>query len=126
MLGWNHPGFAGSSVSSKCSKYISKAEQVIFYSILQRELKLTICLCFFTGILQGFPGPESERNAIDVVIQYAVEKLGFPVSKIIIYAWSIGECSNSCYKYLFLSSVHIHVCRLSQNIMSSRFLSHDR
>lgn len=43
--------------------------------------------------LQGLPGPESERNAIDVVIQYAVEKLGFPLSKIVIYAWSIGECS---------------------------------
>ena len=60
----------------------------------------------FTEIcLQGFPGPESERNAIDVVIQYAVEKLGFPVSKIVIYAWSIGKCSNCCYDHLFLSSV---------------------
>ena len=60
----------------------------------------------FTEIcLQGFPGPESERNAIDVVIQYAVEKLGFPVSKIVIYAWSIGKYSNCCYNHLFLSSV---------------------
>lgn len=49
---------------------------------------------FLTGILQGLPGPESERNAIEVVLQYAVEKLGFSVSKIVIYAWSIGEgCS---------------------------------
>ncbi|XP_027039867.1 protein ABHD16A-like isoform X1 [Pocillopora damicornis] len=51
VLGWNHPGFSGSS---------------------------------------GVPGPESERNAIDVVIQYAVEVLGFSVSNIVIYAWSIG------------------------------------
>lgn len=65
--------------------------------------------------LQGLPGPESERNAIDVVIQYAVEKLGFPLSKIVIYAWSIGECSNCCYNHLFLSSV-IHMCR-SLNIL---------
>lgn len=63
-----------------------------FYLILQRELKYHLSVCFFMEILQGFPGPESERNAIDVVIQYAVEKLGFPVSKIVIYAWSIGEC----------------------------------
>lgn len=85
-----------------------------FYLILQREPKYHFYdnVCVFTGILQGFPGPESERNAIDVVIQYAVEKLGFPVSKIVIYAWSIGKYSNSHYKYLFLSSVH--VCRFSQ------------
>ncbi|KAL9988625.1 hypothetical protein ACROYT_G003091 [Oculina patagonica] len=51
VLGWNHPGFAGSS---------------------------------------GLPSPESERNAIEVVFQYAVEKLGFSVSQIVIYAWSIG------------------------------------
>lgn len=54
VLGWNHPGFAGSS---------------------------------------GMPNPESERNAIDVVMQYATEKLGFPVNKIMIYAWSIGGYS---------------------------------
>lgn len=51
VLGWNHPGFSGSS---------------------------------------GVPGPESERNAVDVVIQYAVEVLGFSVSNIVVYAWSIG------------------------------------
>ncbi|XP_068733049.1 phosphatidylserine lipase ABHD16A-like [Montipora capricornis] len=51
VLGWNHPGFAGSS---------------------------------------GLPSPESERNAMEVVMQYAIEKLGFPADKIVIYAWSIG------------------------------------
>ncbi|XP_015765925.1 PREDICTED: protein ABHD16A-like [Acropora digitifera] len=53
VLGWNHPGFGGSS---------------------------------------GLPSPESEKNAIEVVMQYAIEELGFPVNKIFIYAWSIGEC----------------------------------
>ena len=57
---------------------------------------------FFTGFFQGVPGPESERNAVDVVIQYAVEKLGFPVSKIVIYAWSIGECSNRYILRVFI------------------------
>ncbi|XP_070581655.1 phosphatidylserine lipase ABHD16A-like [Ptychodera flava] len=51
VLGWNHPGFAGST---------------------------------------GVPFPESEANAVDVVMQYAINKLGFQVENIIIFAWSIG------------------------------------
>uniref|UniRef100_A0A668A215 Abhydrolase domain containing 16A, phospholipase n=1 Tax=Myripristis murdjan TaxID=586833 RepID=A0A668A215_9TELE len=51
VLGWNHPGFGGST---------------------------------------GVPFPQNEANAIDVVIQFAVHKLGFQLSDIIIYAWSIG------------------------------------
>ena len=47
---------------------------------------------FWCEFLQGLPSPESERNAIEVVMQYAIDKLGFPVNKIIIYAWSIGGC----------------------------------
>ncbi|KAK2565829.1 Phosphatidylserine lipase ABHD16A [Acropora cervicornis] len=57
VLGWNHPGFAGSS---------------------------------------GLPSPESEKNAIEVVMQYAIEELGFPVNKIFIYAWSIGGYPAVC------------------------------
>uniref|UniRef100_A0A667ZKF5 Abhydrolase domain containing 16A, phospholipase n=1 Tax=Myripristis murdjan TaxID=586833 RepID=A0A667ZKF5_9TELE len=38
----------------------------------------------------GVPFPQNEANAIDVVIQFAVHKLGFQLSDIIIYAWSIG------------------------------------
>uniref|UniRef100_A0A3B5R3P5 Abhydrolase domain containing 16A, phospholipase n=1 Tax=Xiphophorus maculatus TaxID=8083 RepID=A0A3B5R3P5_XIPMA len=51
VLGWNHPGFAGST---------------------------------------GVPFPQNEANAMDVVIQFAVHKLGFQLSDIVIYAWSIG------------------------------------
>jgi len=51
VLGWNHPGFLGSS---------------------------------------GQPFPESEQNAIDVVMRYAVTRLGFDVKNIIVFAWSIG------------------------------------
>lgn len=50
-----------------------------------------ISFFFLTVILQGLPSPESEKNAVEVVIQYAIEKLGFPADKIIIYAWSIGK-----------------------------------
>ena len=70
------------------------------------------------------PGPESERNAIDVVIQYAVEVLGFSVSNIVIYAWSIGECSHhffcafciqiNCVKFSQIHSYHLE----TDNIMS--------
>ncbi|EPQ03735.1 Abhydrolase domain-containing protein 16A [Myotis brandtii] len=51
VLGWNHPGFAGST---------------------------------------GVPFPQNEANAMDVVVQFAVHRLGFQPQDIILYAWSIG------------------------------------
>uniref|UniRef100_A0A8C6WYU0 Abhydrolase domain containing 16A n=1 Tax=Neogobius melanostomus TaxID=47308 RepID=A0A8C6WYU0_9GOBI len=51
VLGWNHPGFGGST---------------------------------------GVPLPQNEANAMDVVIQFAIHKLKFKISDIVIYAWSIG------------------------------------
>lgn len=40
--------------------------------------------------LQGVPFPQNEANAMDVVVQFAVHRLGFQPQDIIIYAWSIG------------------------------------
>ncbi|XP_028410971.1 protein ABHD16A-like [Dendronephthya gigantea] len=54
VLGWNHPGFAGSS---------------------------------------GLPYPDAEQNAIDVVIKYAMDRLGFPIENIVLFSWSIGGYS---------------------------------
>lgn len=51
VLGWNHPGFGGST---------------------------------------GTPYPEQETNAIDTVMQFAIDKLGFTPDQIIIHGWSIG------------------------------------
>ncbi len=51
VLGWNHPGFGGST---------------------------------------GSPFPLNDINAIDVVINFAVEKLGFKLNEILLFAWSIG------------------------------------
>nr|KAF6461300.1 abhydrolase domain containing 16A, phospholipase [Molossus molossus] len=51
VLGWNHPGFAGST---------------------------------------GVPFPQNEANAMDVVVQFAIHRLGFQPQDIILYAWSIG------------------------------------
>ncbi|KAJ8736852.1 hypothetical protein PYW07_000123 [Mythimna separata] len=50
-LGWNHPGFAGSS---------------------------------------GKPYPSQEHNAIDAVMQYAINELGFRPDHIVLFGWSIG------------------------------------
>lgn len=36
------------------------------------------------------PTPKQTVASIDVVVQYAVHKLGFPEDQIVIYAWSIG------------------------------------
>ncbi|KAH9361410.1 hypothetical protein HPB48_003916 [Haemaphysalis longicornis] len=51
VLGWNHPGFAGST---------------------------------------GVPFPDQEKNAVDVVMQFAIHRLNFLPESIIVYAWSIG------------------------------------
>ncbi|XP_020668068.3 ABHD16B-like [Pogona vitticeps] len=51
VLGWNHPGFAGST---------------------------------------GQPYPENDANAVDVVIRYAMLRLGFRIQDIILYGWSLG------------------------------------
>ncbi|KAG8194553.1 hypothetical protein JTE90_013300 [Oedothorax gibbosus] len=41
----------------------------------------------------GMPFPDQELNAADVVIQFALSKLGFKIENIVIYAWSIGGFS---------------------------------
>ncbi|KAM4642778.1 phosphatidylserine lipase ABHD16A isoform 2-T2 [Discoglossus pictus] len=51
VLGWNHPGFAGST---------------------------------------GVPFPQNEANAMDAVMHYALNRLGFNLDDIVVYAWSIG------------------------------------
>lgn len=51
VLGWNHPGFGGST---------------------------------------GSPYPDQDVAAVDVVIKFAMDKLQFAPSQIIMYGWSIG------------------------------------
>lgn len=53
---------------------------------VEQVLVLTL-LCFLP---QGVPFPQNEANAMDVVVQYAIHRLGFQPQDIIIYAWSIG------------------------------------
>lgn len=41
-------------------------------------------------IIIGEPYPENEVNAIDTVMKFAIDRLGFKQENIIIFAWSIG------------------------------------
>ncbi|XP_019365600.1 PREDICTED: protein ABHD16B [Gavialis gangeticus] len=50
-LGWNHPGYAGST---------------------------------------GLPFPRHDANAMEVVVQYAMNRLGFQLQDILLYGWSLG------------------------------------
>lgn len=38
----------------------------------------------------GSPFPQNDINAMEVVINFAVTELGFPLERIILFAWSIG------------------------------------
>merc|ERR1719187_1795333 len=51
VLGWNHPGFYGST---------------------------------------GTPYPDQETHAVDAVMQFAINNLGFKVENIVVTGWSIG------------------------------------
>ena len=36
------------------------------------------------------PYPAREQKAVDVVMQYAINRLGYSIENIAVYAWSIG------------------------------------
>ncbi|XP_068106507.1 phosphatidylserine lipase ABHD16A isoform X2 [Hyperolius riggenbachi] len=85
VLGWNHPGFAGST---------------------------------------GVPFPQNEANAMDVVVQYAVYRLGFQLEDIIVYAWSIGGftgglVTRTVRKYLNLNNSE-QLCRYQGPVLLIR------
>ncbi|KJE93969.1 HLA-B associated transcript 5 [Capsaspora owczarzaki ATCC 30864] len=47
------------------------------------------------GASTGMPYPSAEKNAIDVVMQFALDKLGFAPQNILFYGWSIGGMTAS-------------------------------
>ncbi|MEQ2218133.1 hypothetical protein XENOCAPTIV_029957, partial [Xenoophorus captivus] len=63
------------------------------------------------------PFPQNEANAMDVVIQFAVHKLGFQLSDIVIYAWSIGG---------FTGPLVQHTVRQYMNLNNAEQLLKDR
>ena len=58
---------------------------MIFFSIFSSFL--TSFLLLFA---KGAPYPAQEENAIDCVMRFAIDHLGFPEEKIILHGWSIG------------------------------------
>ncbi|XP_019877988.1 phosphatidylserine lipase ABHD16A [Aethina tumida] len=89
VLGWNHPGFGGST---------------------------------------GRPYPSQEQNAIDAVVQFAINELGFKLENILFFGWSIGGYSSSwaamtypdC-KGLILDATFDDILPLAENYMPSWF-----
>jgi alpha/beta hydrolase fold len=65
VLGFNHPGFAGSS---------------------------------------GEPFPSQDQNAVDALMQFAIESLGFAPENILLFGWSIGG-----YSSLYLASQYPNI-----------------
>lgn len=65
---------------------------VVGLSVIVMFNNAWILLFFFllVSFCQGVPFPQNEANAMDVVIQFAIHKLGFQLSDIVVYAWSIG------------------------------------
>ncbi len=64
-------------------------------------------------LTQGLPFPTQELNAVDVVVRYAVTKLGFAFEDIVLYAWSIGEASYElcvCVLEIHVRAACLHVC----------------
>jgi hypothetical protein len=61
VLGFNHPGFGGST---------------------------------------GEPFPRQDQNAVDAVMQFAIQKLGFLPENIILFGWSIGGYSSENIHYV--------------------------
>lgn len=57
---------------------------------------LWLTLLLLSVSLQGVPFPQNEANAMDVVLQFAIHRLGFQPQDIVIYAWSIGGFTGTC------------------------------
>ena len=58
------------------------------------------------------PFPQNEANAMDVVIQFAIHKLGFKISDIVVYAWSIGGFTGRWRREQYTISILIcHGCK---------------
>lgn len=127
VLGWNHPGFGGSTVSSRCfcfwnlmwsSSSISLQSEQRQHHLLEWVAVnvdhhwLPCCLTVVVWPLlsdclsQGVPFPQNEANAMDVVIQFAVHKLGFQLSDIVIFAWSIGGFTGTTSATQTFHSLH--------------------
>lgn len=73
----------------------------------------------------GLPYPAQEHNAIDAVIQYAIQELGFEPEQIVMFGWSIGgytatwAACNYPVKGLILDATFDDLLPLAENQMPS-------
>lgn len=84
VLGWNHPGFGGST---------------------------------------GTPYPDQDVAAVDTVVKFALDKLGFAPKQIVMYGWSIGGFTatwagmrHSNLHGLVIDASFDHILPLARNI----------
>ena len=71
---------------------------------------------------QGVPFPQNEANAMDVVIQFAIHKLGFKISDIVVYAWSIGGFTGRWRRERYMMSTFIcHECKSWYYVLPLKF-----
>ena len=69
---------------------------------------------------QGVPFPEQEQCAIDSVVQYSIERLGFTPDNIVLYAWSIGGYTAS-WAAMNYPDVKYVVCKCFYGYINSIF-----
>ena len=53
---------------------------------MEEHISLVVALLLF----QGVPFPSQEQSAIDVVVQFVLEKLDFKLQDVVLFSWSIG------------------------------------
>ncbi|KAL2742040.1 LOW QUALITY PROTEIN: phosphatidylserine lipase ABHD16A [Vespula maculifrons] len=94
VLGWNHPGFGGSTLFVHVKINILKLEYILYIVVVMARLLLRPTYSYMTNNIKlttkGEPHPVQEENAIDCIMQFAKHQLMFPERKIILYGWSIG------------------------------------
>ncbi len=99
VLGWNHPGFGGSTVSQHhaiCSWHngTQLMTQVMLYLhvfYLKCQMDGNLCVpVFLLYFFREFHFLKTRPMRWTSLVQFAVHKLGFQLSDIIVYAWSIG------------------------------------
>lgn len=82
-------------------------------------------------LFQGRPYPSQEQNAIDIVMQFAINKLGFKLDNVILFGWSIGgytvtwaamnypEVKGIVMNTFILSMLYTLFCRLWFNYLQT-------
>lgn len=91
-------------------------------SSTKKRNSLTLDTSVFASVFQGVPFPQNEANAMDVVIQFAVHKLGFQLNDIVVYAWSIGGFTGRPILFKKKKNLTCHFNRNTRTLSAGLFL----